>query len=107
MMITFQVLQPDGQARTVEVPGDINLSLMELLRAAEYPIEATCGGMALCATCCVEIISGGNKIEEPRSAELDMLDTLPGITPSCRLACQIGVGDQLQGVVLKLRPFKL
>ncbi len=57
-MITFEVTDRNGQMQTLELPTDINLSLMEVLKASEYPIEATCGGMALCATCHVEITKG-------------------------------------------------
>lgn len=105
-MIIFEV-RADGQApRIIEVPGDINLNLMEVLKASEYPIPATCGGMALCATCCVEVVDGHEQLEEPASAELDMLDTLPAITAASRLACQVKVNENLQGVVLELKSFQ-
>lgn len=105
-MITFEV-RAHGQApRTIEVPEDINLSLMEVLRASEYPIAATCGGIALCATCCVEVVNGHEQLAGPAAAELDMLDTLPAITPASRLACQIRVNEHLQGVVLELKSFQ-
>lgn len=105
-MINFEVRQYGQAPRIIDVPGDINLSLMEVLRASEYPIAATCGGIALCATCCVEVIAGHEQLEAPASAELDMLDTLPAITPASRLACQIKVNENLQGVVLELKDFQ-
>ena len=46
-MITFDVVDRSGHVRTVEVPEEINLNLMEVLKASEYQILATCGGMAL------------------------------------------------------------
>ena len=76
-MITFEVQHGGGERRTIEVPEDINLNLMEVLRASEYPIEATCGGMALCATCYVEVLESNARLDVPTGAELDMLDTLP------------------------------
>ena len=104
-MITFEVRASGQTPRIIEVPGDINLSRMEVLKASEYPIAATCGGMALCATCCVEVVNGHEQLEEPADAELDMLDTLPAITPASRLACQIRVNENLQGVVLELKGY--
>ena len=104
-MITFEVLDSDGGARRVEVPEGINLTLMEVLKASEYPIAATCGGMALCATCHVEVLKGGEHLEGPTDAELDMLDTLPSTTPECRLACQIRINPGLQDAVVKVRGF--
>lgn len=102
-MITFNVEDMAGARRIIEVPEEINLSLMEVLRASEYPIEATCGGMALCATCYVEVVEGIEQLDGPTDAELDMLDTLPSATPESRLACQIRITSKLEGAVLKLK----
>ena len=102
-MISFQVEDASGVRRTIDVPEDINLSVMEVLRASEYAIAATCGGMALCATCYVEVIDGVDQIGEPTIAELDMLDTLPSATSASRLSCQIKVGPKLHGTILKLK----
>jgi len=101
-MITFEVQDRDGVQRSIEVPADISLSLMEVLKASDYPIEATCGGIALCATCYVEVQQGMEQLEGPTEAELDMLDTLPSATGKSRLACQIRVSPRLQGVMLKI-----
>jgi 2Fe-2S ferredoxin len=100
-MITFQVVNSAGERRLIEVPEEINLSLMEVLRASEYPIDATCGGMALCATCYVEVLEG-ERLDGPTETELDMLDTLPAATSGSRLACQIRISDKLQNAVLKI-----
>lgn len=100
-MIQFTVEDREGNTQTIEVPGDISLSLMEVLKASEYNILATCGGMALCATCHVEVETS-NDLGEPSDAELDMLDTLPIATANSRLACQIRIGEQLQGAHIKL-----
>lgn len=99
-MITFQVQSRDGTRRHIEVPEGVNLSLMEVLKASEYSIEATCGGMALCATCYVEVVEGLNRLDGPTDAELDMLDTLPSSNDRSRLACQIRVSPQLDKAVL-------
>jgi 2Fe-2S ferredoxin len=101
-MIAFQVENHAGDRRRIEVPEEINLSLMEVLRASDYPIKATCGGMALCATCCIEVLEGGERLDGPSDPELDMLDTLPSASSKSRLACQIRVSDKLQNAVLKV-----
>jgi ferredoxin len=101
-LITISVQDHDGSLRTLEVPTDINLSLMEVLKASEYDIAATCGGMALCATCHIEVLKGKHLLNEPTSAELDMLDTLPVTTPNSRLACQVKVSRALSGLTVKL-----
>jgi ferredoxin, 2Fe-2S len=101
-MITLEIIN-EQQHQTLELPEDINLSLMEVLKASDYPIAATCGGMALCATCHVEVVAGGEALGEPTEAELDMIDTLPNATANSRLACQLRLSEKLNGVVIALR----
>ena len=102
-MIRFQVEDRSGDVRTVEVPEEINLSLMEVLKASEYPIAATCGGMALCATCHIELFEGSEKLRAPNDIEMDIIDTLPNATASSRLACQIKLNANLNGVLIQLK----
>lgn len=92
-----------GETQQLEIPDGINLSLMEVLKASGYDIMATCGGMALCATCRIDVIEGLESLEPVSDAELDMLDTLPDAGETSRLACQIRVKPSLDG--LKIRVF--
>ena len=101
-MITFDIIDRSGARQTVEIPEEINLNLMEVLKASEYPVLATCGGMALCATCQVEVTAGLEKLPAPSDAELDMLDQVPRVTALSRLACQIKVNENLNGAVFNL-----
>ena len=102
-MIQFEVEDNTGHKRSIAIPENINLSLMEVLKASDYPVEATCGGMALCATCYVEVIQGLEQLPGPTNAELDMLDTLPFAMPNSRLACQIKVTPRLQNVLFRFK----
>ncbi|WP_194778227.1 2Fe-2S iron-sulfur cluster-binding protein [Pararhodonellum marinum] len=102
-MVTFTVEDLDGKRQDIEAPDDMGLSLMEILKASEYPVLATCGGMALCATCHVEILEGKDGLGEATDVELDQLETLPELFPTSRLACQIRISELLDGAVIKLR----
>lgn len=102
-LVRFKVEDRTGVVREVEVPGDMGLNLMEVLRASEYPVLGTCGGMALCASCHISVESGHGQLEEQRDAELDMLDTLPNALPNSRLACQLPVNEKLHGIFVKLQ----
>jgi 2Fe-2S ferredoxin len=102
-MIKLTVIDRDDSAQEIEIPEGINLNLMEVLKASDYNILATCGGMALCATCHVQVLEGLNQLPEPQDTELDMLDTLPDATSESRLACQLKVNEKLEGIVIKIR----
>lgn len=101
-LISVTVEDRSGNIQTIEIPTDMGLNLMEALKASEYDIEATCGGMALCATCHVRITKGLELLAEQGNDELDMLDTLPVIYPESRLSCQIHVSEAIDGLELKL-----
>jgi 2Fe-2S ferredoxin len=62
--VRVYVEEAPGQRRELEAPTDMSLSLMEVLKASGYDIQATCGGMALCATCHVEVLAGP-ALDEP------------------------------------------
>ena len=110
-MISFQVEDLQGEVKIVEVPEGISLSLMEVLKASEYPIAATCGGMALCATCHVEVVKGFDDLPAFTDPELDMIDTLPNATSESRLADhrlqtpEVGIPITPSDVVLDYRNF--
>ncbi|SDM26102.1 ferredoxin, 2Fe-2S [Catalinimonas alkaloidigena] len=99
-LVKFTVNEPDGSQTELEAPTDMGLSLMEFLKASEYPIQATCGGMALCATCHIRLENAD--VPEPEDAELDMLDTLPYVEDESRLSCQIRIADGLHGASITL-----
>ena len=99
--IRIYVEEAPGQRRELEGPTDMGLSLMELLKASDYPIQATCGGMALCATCHVEILAGP-PLPEPSDDEWAMLDTLPVLHETSRLSCQIRLEPNLDGLVVRV-----
>lgn len=101
--IHITVINKDNTKQELEAPADLGLSLMEFLKASGYPILATCGGMALCATCHVEVLKNFEQLPEPSSDELNMLDTLPEIFPTSRLSCQIKLTENTPDLEIKIR----
>ncbi len=100
--VRIYVEEAPGQRRELEAPIDMGLSLMELLKASDYPIQATCGGMALCATCHVQVLAGP-PLPEPSDDEWAMLDTLPVLHETSRLSCQIRLNSpNLDGLVVRI-----
>jgi ferredoxin, 2Fe-2S len=99
--ITLYVVNSNGKKEPVIAPTDMALSLMEVLKGSGYPIEARCGGMALCATCHVEVLTN-TPLTPENDAEMDMLDTVPNITPTSRLGCQIKITPQMEGLEVRI-----
>src|ERR1700757_1634440 len=96
--ITIFVENDDGTQTPLTAPTEMGLSLMEFLKASEYDILATCGGMALCATCHVSVIKGSETLAPISDDEFAMLDTLPNITDTSRLSCQIKLKNEIDGL---------
>lgn len=102
-MINITIEDRNGEQQTIEIPEDISLSLMEVLKASEYEVLATCGGMALCATCHVQVLQGFDDLIPAGEDEMNMLDTLPDAGFDSRLACQIRISENLNGSIFKIR----
>jgi len=100
--ITIYIENTDGTQVALQAPTDMGLSLMEFLKANEYEVLATCGGIALCATCHISVIKGNENLSEISNDEYAMLDTLPNITEDSRLSCQIKLSPQLDGLTVKI-----
>lgn len=102
-MISFQVKDINSQFQKIEIPDYINLSLMEVLKAWDYPIAATCRGIAQCATCHVVVLKGLDQLPEAGDNEIDTLDLLPDSDYKSRLACQIKATQQLNGCIFEIK----
>jgi ferredoxin, 2Fe-2S len=92
----------NGSARSVEVPQGTTL-----MRAATdnnvAGIDGDCGGNCACATCHVYIDSNWReRVGERNPAEEDMLNCVEELRDNSRLACQIAVTDELNGLVVSL-----
>ena len=102
MDVKFKV-EFEGEEQEVEGPLDVSLSVMELLKAYEYPIEATCGGMGLCGSCHC-FVDGDTSLFPIGDDEADTLDNIPFSNNKSRLSCQIRVHASLEGAVFHLKP---
>lgn len=102
MIISITIEAPNGIVESLEIPEGISLSLMEVLKGSGYDILAVCGGLALCATCHIQVIKGLENLIPPGDAELNILDMLPDALPGSRLACQIRIDKSLNGCVIRI-----
>ena len=102
-MIEITIIDREDTKHTIEVPTDMGLNLMEVCKASDLPVQGTCGGMALCSTCHIYILSD-HDLPEPQDAEEDMLDQAFFVEDNSRLGCQLRVSDEMKGLVVKLAP---
>ena len=101
--ITIHVIDRHDETHDLEVPLDMPLSLMEVCKSYELPVEAICGGMALCATCQVYVESK-HPLLQPSDDEWLMLDQAMHVCDNSRLGCQIRMAEDLDGLVVRLAP---
>lgn len=101
--IKITVETPDGERIVLEAPTDMGLSVMEVMKANELNVPAICGGMAICATCHVEVLDSG-ELPEMNDDEAFMIESLPHATEASRLSCQLRVTPELDGLVVRLMP---
>jgi 2Fe-2S ferredoxin len=103
-MVKIWVTDREGSEHELDAPTDMNLNLMEVMKMYELPVKATCGGMAMCATCQVYIDDQKN-IPEISDAELDMLDEAFFVEEErSRLGCQIKITEKVDGLKITLAP---
>lgn len=102
-MIKITVIDREDLPHELDAPTDMNMNLMELCKSYELPVEGTCGGMALCASCHVYIQSD-HELSDPTDDELNMLDQAFFVKGNSRLGCQIKLKNALDGLIVKLAP---
>ena len=57
MDIKITVIDREGITHQLDAPTDMAMNLMEVCKAYELPVEGTCGGMAMCASCQCYVLS--------------------------------------------------
>lgn len=79
--------------------------VMEVIRDWGLPIKAECGGACSCATCHVYVDEGWlDRLPEKSADEEDMLDACFEVEENSRLACQILMNPELDGLKVTLAP---
>ena len=104
MDIKITIVDRDGEAHLVDAPTDMNMNLMEVCKMHELPVEGTCGGMAMCASCHCYILNKDHLMPEKGYEEEDMLDQAFFVEDNSRLGCQIPITKELDGLEIKLAP---
>lgn len=101
-MVTIIFTTADEAVHPIEAqPGQ---SVMEIAVKSGLPgIDGDCGGACACATCHVQVGSGWvERLTERSDMEASMLEFASGVDTNSRLACQIIVRPELDGLRIQL-----
>ena len=101
--IKISIIDRENKKHSIVVPIDMNMNLMELCKAYELPVQGTCGGMALCSTCHVYVLSD-NDLPTMGEDEENMLDQAFFVKDNSRLGCQLPLRPALEGLKVQLAP---
>ena len=104
--ITIKITDREGVTHEVQAPTDMNMNIMELVRAYELAPEGTigiCGGMAMCASCQCYVL---NQVELPEIGQDEeaMLWEALNVKENSRLGCQIHITPEIDGLEVELAP---
>ena len=101
--ITIHLTDREGVLHKLIAPTDMQMNLMEICKAYELPVEGTCGGMAMCASCQCYVESD-HPLPERSDDEEAMLSEAFFVKENSRLGCQIYMTDAIDGLKVSLAP---
>jgi ferredoxin len=102
--ITLHVTDREGAEHSILAPTDMNMNVMEALKANDFPIQAVCGGMAMCATCQCYIESDHELPEMSYEEDVMLEDVYMIRKDNSRLTCQLPVTKELNELKLIIAP---
>lgn len=104
--VKITIIDREGVSHEVDAPTDMNMNIMELVRAYELAPEGTigiCGGMAMCASCQCYVLNDV-ALPEKSDDEEAMLSEAFNVKNNSRLGCQLHITEELEGLKLELAP---
>lgn len=104
--VTVFITDRNGVKHEVQAPTDMNMNIMELIRAYELAEEGTigiCGGMAMCASCQCYVLNEVLSLERNDDEEA-MLWEAYHVKENSRLGCQIPITNAINGLEVEIAP---
>ena len=101
--INISITDRIGEIHNIEAPTHMSMNLMEVCKSFDLPVEGTCGGMAMCASCQCYILSN-SVLSEKSDDEEAMLSEAYNVQENSRLGCQIFITPELDGLRVELAP---
>lgn len=85
--------------KTVTIDAKEGMTLLEVAEENNIPVSSPCGGNLACGQCHVVIDEAYfSKTGEVSEREQDVLDFVPNVTDTSRLACQVKISSELDGM---------
>ena len=104
----MKLIVTDREGKVHELQGRDDWSAMEVIRDANLPLAAECGGACACATCHVYVADAwADKLPPAEKQEIEMLDFGVAVQENSRLSCQIKMSGALDGLEVTLAPESL
>ena len=92
-----------ARGEEVEAEATSGDNLLRLAQAFGMPLEGTCEGQMACSTCHVIVAAEWfDRLPPASEEEEDMLDLAAGARRTSRLACQIVIGEELEGLAVTI-----
>ncbi len=104
--IKIKITDREGVTHEIDAPTDMNMNLMEVVKAYELAPEGTigiCGGMAMCASCQCYVKSE-HGLPEMSDDEEAMLSEAFNVKDNSRLGCQLHITEAMDGLEVELAP---
>jgi 2Fe-2S ferredoxin len=99
----MQISVTDLTGKETVIPAKLNWTVMEIIRDADLPMRADCGGSCACATCHVYVAPDWvSKLPAQESDERDTLEGGTEVQANSRLACQLIMTTDLDGLKVTL-----
>lgn len=101
-MVSITYIEHSGTEHTIEAEEGRSLMLSALDNSVPG-IDADCGGACACATCHIFVPEQWQeKTGERNPMEESMLQLAEGVVDNSRLACQIDVSKEMEGLVVHM-----
>lgn len=100
--IEVKFVSADGEIIT-NASANVGDNLLTLAQIHDQPLEGTCEGQMACSTCHVIVDANDfDKLPEASEMEEDMLDLAAGVKRTSRLACQITLTQDMDGMSVRI-----
>ncbi|MEQ1498986.1 MAG: 2Fe-2S iron-sulfur cluster-binding protein [Novosphingobium sp.] len=100
-MVKVTFISSNGERIAAE--GKAGDRLLSAGQAAGMPLEGTCEGQMACSTCHVVVAKAWfERLPRASEDEEDMLDLAAGVRRTSRLACQIELTAELDGLEVNI-----